>query len=161
MAQCSGKFEKVCSKASCTTCFNRSFAVSDKAEFWSIKNDLKPRMVALMSNKKFLFDCYDCGHEFSASLSNISAGKWCPYCVNKLCEDKDCNWCFEKSFASSDKAQYWSPSNKVSPRDIFLKTGKKYFFMCYICNHEFYTRPVNLYKGCWCPYCSDPPQKLC
>jgi hypothetical protein len=145
----------------CLTCFNRSFASSDKAEFWSAKNDKTPREVARTSSKKFIFECAECGHEFSSSLSNVSAGKWCPYCVNKLCPDKKCQICFSKSFASSDKAKYWSPKNKTTPRDVFLRTGKKYLFDCHQCGHEFLAMLTNLYKGCWCPYCSDPPQKLC
>ena len=55
----------------------------------------------------------------------------------KLCEKKDCNFCFEMSFASSDKAKYWSIKNKEKPRQIFKSTDNKFIFDCFECKHEF------------------------
>ena len=48
-----------------------SFKNHEKAKYWSTKNKLKPKEVALHSNKKFIFDC-ECGHEFEAILNNIA-----------------------------------------------------------------------------------------
>lgn len=58
--------------------FEKSFASSDKAKYWSDKNELKPEQVALQSNKKFWFNC-SCGHEFEKILSTIIKNTWCPY----------------------------------------------------------------------------------
>jgi len=46
----------------------------------------------------------------------------------KLCDKEDCKKCFEKSFASHEKAKYWSNKNELKPRQVFKSSGKKYFF---------------------------------
>jgi hypothetical protein len=76
-----------------------------------------------------------------------------------LCTE-DCIACFEKSFASSNRASCWSEKNETSPRRIFLNANKKYWFKCNVCFHEFETSP-NTITNCssWCPYCAN--QKLC
>ena len=62
--------------------YEKSFASSDKAIHWSIKNTLKPIDVFKSSGKEYLFICKK-GHEFKQKLDNITKGVWCPYCVNK------------------------------------------------------------------------------
>lgn len=79
-----------------------------------------------------------------------------------LCNNKNCSSCFSKSFASNEKAKYWSPKNILSPRDIFKGTGKKYFFICEK-GHEF-EKVVGAITGkqnSWCPQCvNKTEQKL-
>ena len=72
--------------------------------------------------------------------------------------------CYEKSFASHPKAQYWHPTKNgdVKPRDIFKSSGNKYWFKCdkEDCGHDFETRLSNVTNNNrWCPYCVN--QKLC
>ena len=111
--------------------FEKSFASHIKAKFWSSKNIGLPADYALNSHKKCWFDC-DCGHEFEIVLRNInSRNSWCQYCAKptkKLCEALQCNTCFEKSFASHEKAKYWSPINELKPRQVANKSHKKYWF---------------------------------
>ena len=58
----------------------KKFETHPKANFWSLKNKLKPHEVALNSHKKFWFDC-DCGHEFEIKPHNIvQKNGWCPFC---------------------------------------------------------------------------------
>jgi hypothetical protein len=117
--------------------FERSFAGHEKAKYWSKKNEENPRDVFKGSNKKYWFDC-ECGHEFNGTLSNITYdNRWCPYCAHqKLCNNKECNKCYEKSFASHEKVKYWSKKNNENPRDVFKFSGKKYWFDCDF-GHEF------------------------
>ena len=99
--------------------FEKSFASHEKAKFWSEKNEVKPTDVLKSSNKKYWFDC-ECSHSFNRMLYEIIRGNWCPYCSNKkLCDLEDCKSCFEKSFASTEKAKYWSEKNEIKPRYIF------------------------------------------
>ena len=42
----------------------------------------------------------------------------------------------EKSFASNEKAIYWSDKNEVKPRGVFKNSDKKYYFEC-DCGHSF------------------------
>ena len=53
-----------------------------------------------------------------------------------MCYEDDCNYCFDKSFASHVKSKYWSDKNKVKPREVFKSTDSKYFFDCNFCNEE-------------------------
>ncbi|SIP86120.1 Restriction endonuclease [Pacmanvirus A23] len=155
--ECETKSRNLCDDNSCQNCFNRSFASCLKSQYWSDKNLLKPRTVFKNSAKKYLFDCDKCGHEFETGLSSIvTMNSWCPYCGNqKLCNDEDCVYCFDKSFQSCDKSQYWSIKNICSPREIFLNTKKKYLFDCDICGHEFETDIGAITKGSWCSYCAN------
>nr|WRK65340.1 restriction endonuclease [Marseillevirus futianmevirus] len=157
---CSNK--RLCSLDECKQCFEKSFASSDKAEFWSVeKNKQSPREVFASSHKKYWFECRRCKHDFEASLANISNGSFCPFCSSqKLCSSDDCEPCFEKSFASSDKAEFWSvEKNKQSPREVFASSHKKYWFECRRCKHDFEIRLSDVSNGSFCPFCSS--QKLC
>jgi len=153
--------KQLCNKKSCKICYEKSFAYSDKSKYWSINNDLNPRQVFKSSGKKYFFDC-ECGHIFDKALDSINNDGWCPYCSNKkLCDIKDCKKCYEKSFASHEKAKYWSNKNTLKPRDVFKVSGKEYLFNC-ICKHEISKRLSCISNnGTWCPYCSIPTQKLC
>ena len=68
---------------------------------------------------------------------------------------------FEKSFASHEKAKYWSDKNEIKPENIFNnQSNKKYWFICNICNHNF---EISLYhitkRNQFCSYCAN--KKLC
>jgi very-short-patch-repair endonuclease len=155
--------KKLCNDENCKKCFEKSFASHEKSIYWSKKNNIKPRYVFKSSGKKYLFNC-NCGHEFENTICNISLlGRWCSYCSNpsqKLCNDKNCKKCFEKSFASHEKSIYWSEKNNIKPRQVFKFSHKKYLFNC-ACGHEFEGILSNISNGVWCPYCCNPSQKLC
>ena len=139
------------------------FSEHPKSKFWSNKNEKKPNEVALNSHQKFWFDC-ECGHEFESSLLNINQGNnWCGYCCvpsQKLC-NQDCISCYNKSFASHPKSQYWSNNNELTPRQVFKGTDRKKFkFICNKCSHKLSMNLKDITsKGHWCSYCSH--QKLC
>jgi very-short-patch-repair endonuclease len=137
------------------------FDTHPKSKFWSDRNLVKPNEVALNSHKKFWFDC-DCGHSFESSLLSINQGNsWCPYCYNKKLCNNDCLSCYNKSFASHEKAHFWSLENKLTPRQVFKGADRKNFiFNCDKCTHKLIMNLKNITsKGHWCSYCSH--QKLC
>nr|WRK65337.1 putative endonuclease [Marseillevirus futianmevirus] len=147
--------QKLCGSEKCETCFEKSFASSDKVEFWSIeKNRQNPREVFACSGKKFWFECRRCDHSFEMRLNNISNGQFCPFCSNKkLCDSVECRICFEKSFASSDKVEFWSiEKNRENPREVFVSSNKKFWFECNK-KHKFFSAPNNVTFGQWCPKC--------
>jgi len=145
--------------------FEKSFASSNKATYWSKKNIINPKNIRLSSGKKFWFDCDKCAHSFEKSLSSIKKNEWCPYCcINSktLCNDKECSRCLESSFASSDKVKYWSDKNEIKPRMVFKNSNTKYWFDCDKCAHKYNTKPSDIIcKNIGCPYCCKPPHKLC
>lgn len=151
---------KLCNDNKCKICFNKSFASIEKSKFWSNKNKEKPRNLILTSPKKYWFDCDKCNHSYSQMLSLASEDTGCPYCTNKiLCDDDKCDICLKKSFASSPRATCWSKKNILKPRDIFISTGKEYWFDCDKCPHSFTMRADYIRRGNWCSYCAN--QKLC
>jgi hypothetical protein len=145
---------KLCNDDNCKLCFEKSFASCEKSKYWSNKNKENPRQVKRSTDKKFIFDCNICNHDFESSLNHVIDGKFCPYCAHlKLCSDNNCNYCYQNSFASYEKSKYWSNKNKENPRNIFKKTHNKYWFDCNICNNEFETNISSISVGGWCPIC--------
>jgi protein-disulfide isomerase len=55
----------------------------------------------------------------------------------KLCDDNNCEICFNLSFASNPKSEYWSTDNILQPRQVFKHSGIKYSFDCDDCHHIF------------------------
>ena len=150
----------LCKNTECRVCFNNSFASSDKAKFWSSRNELTARNVFKSGGKKFWFECDVCGHDFESSPHNISSnGCWCPYCGNHNLCNEPCKFCFNNSFASSDKAIYWSIKNADKPRDVCKSSNSKRWFNCFICEHNFENNLLNITSGQWCSYCGH--SKLC
>lgn len=152
-----------CDSENCVKCFNKSFASHPKSAYWSDKNIVKPRDVPLKTNKKFIFNCGVCRHEFKSSPKYACNDVWCPYCnIGKLCDDIECIFCFNKSFAGHPRSGQWSEKNNVNPRFVTTKNSNKYWFNCDICSHEFITvisdltRTDKIYA---CPYCKN--KKLC
>ena len=173
--------QKLCSDNNCILCFNKSFASysgktklnNKKINYWD--NNIEPINVFKKSSKKYLFKCDICSHKFESSPYIITIlNCWCPYCcipAQKLCDDNNCKLCLNNSFASYNgktilnnlKINCWDiKKNNLIPRNIFIGTDKKYWFICDKCNHSFnsmichITNPKN---NTWCPYCSN--QKIC
>ena len=161
--------QKLCDDDNCEHCFNASFASHEKAEYWhpTKNNNIKPRNIMKGTHKKYWFKCPDCQHSFESNISNIVGhNQWCPYCCKpqqKLCDDDNCEHCFNASFASHEKAKYWHPTkNNKKPRDIMKVSGKKYWFKCSDCNHDISKQIYTITnQGTWCPYCCIPKKQIC
>ena len=151
--------QKLCSRKDCDICFEKSFASHEKSKYWSSKNILQPRNIFPYSNQNIWFNCNKCKHEFETALQIVTTGSWCSFCANqKLCL-KDCDMCFDKSFASHEKANFWSSKNKAQPRNVFRGTGEKYWFDCHICSHSFKSILYNITNGGWCPSCKNKTER--
>jgi very-short-patch-repair endonuclease len=140
----------------CNFCYNNSFASHPRSKYWSKKNKLNPRQIFKQSSEKYWFNCDKCLHEFDQSLNNI-VGKntWCRYCAHRdLCE-KDCNFCYNNSFAPHPMSKYWSKKNKLNPRQVFPNSNEEYIFDCNVCNGEFKIRLYNINNGYWCNICKN------
>ena len=145
----------LCENWNCEMCYNKSFLSHPKSEHWSDKNEDIPRNIFLNSNKKYLFNCPDCLHEIESTLYDIVNGKWCGYCNgSRLCSSQ-CEFCFEKSFASHPKSSCWSKRNKITPRNVCKHSANHYWFDCPDCKHTFSSSLLNISNGKWCPYCNQ------
>ncbi|BAU80263.1 restriction endonuclease [Tokyovirus A1] len=77
----------------------------------------------------------------------------------KLCGREECKPCFERSFASCDKAKYLAEGQE-NPLLIAKNSHKKFSFICGECGHSFESNLGNIScSGQFCPYCSN--WKLC
>jgi len=80
--------------------------------------------------------------------------------TRKLCINNNCLICYNKSLKSLDY------SNNIVDKTINLRmiskfANKKLNFKCYICEHYFEMRIVNISNGQKCPYCAIPSKILC
>jgi len=84
----------------------------------------------------------------------------------KLC-NKQCIYCFNRSFASHFKAQFWHPEwNEFIPREVVLSSKRKGWFICNSkgCEHIFECSIFHITNKkipIWCPYCAIPSKKVC
>jgi very-short-patch-repair endonuclease len=156
------------SNIECNYCYEKSFASSDKSNFWITEknNNLMPIQIRKNSGKKYWFKCNNCPHIFKKILSDITGSHWCPYCCissSLFCDNKDnCNHCYEKSFASHEKSKYWNYELNldINPKDITKYTPKKFYFNCDKCNKSFNSIIGNITKlNSWCPYCINKTEK--
>jgi very-short-patch-repair endonuclease/predicted nucleic acid-binding Zn ribbon protein len=156
---CSNKV--LCDQENCTICRNKSFASHPKAQYWLDKeNGISSRKVFKSSSRAYFFRCKDCDHKFKIVLNSVDNGEsWCNFCSNKYLCKENCEICYNKSFASHPKAQYWAYNDGVTPRDVFMNSHKKYWFNCNECTHRFKMGLSEISRGSWCNFCSS--NQLC
>ena len=165
---------KLCNDENCTFCYKKSFASfhdKKKVKCFNYKlNNKNPRFITKCSNKKYWFTCNKCSHNFLSEMCGVTRKKsrWCPYCskpCQKLCNKKDCDFCYNNSFASFDKEKVkcfnYKLNNNKSPRNIFKCENKKYWFTCNKCKHDFESSISNITRKQkqWCPYCINKGEK--
>ena len=118
----------------------------------------EPLITAKFSNKKEKLDatCQKCKHDFSQSGEGISKGSWCPYCSNNfLCGKEDCQFCFVRSVASTDKAIFWSSNNEKKSYEVRIHSNVKYLWFC--CGKDFLMQPNQAFRkgrDNFCPCCA-------
>jgi hypothetical protein len=156
--------QKLCGIESCIQCYNKSFATIIKKNVWSDKNLLKPFQVSKCSNQEYIFVC-KCGNEYKHILSNLLKLKQnsCSCCnknSKKLCDNEECKFCYDKSFASHTKSKYWSETNILKPRQVFKSSSnKKYIFICEK-KHVFKKTTNNINSNSWCPKCINKTETI-
>lgn len=152
---------KICYDDACQFCLKKSFASSEFVAYLYEENII-PRHIFINSPLKFKFKCPQCKHIFETSPYYISRGRWCHYCNHiKLCDAEDCDYCLKKSFASCDKAQFWSKLNTVTPRQVFKHSAKKCWFDCNICLKPFESTIYHVSDdNSFCPYCKLKTEKM-
>ncbi len=169
--KCTNTQKKLCKKKNCENkelrsgperpdCPKRSFENNPKAEFWSEKNEKKPRDICKSSAEPIWFNCNICPHKFQSKLYSITAGQWCPFCCNpprKVCKN-ECDFCKKNSFASHPKAIFWSEKNQKKPREVLKSSRELVWFNCRH-GHEFKSQLANIKKGRWCPGCNNKTEQ--
>ena len=171
---CSIPQQKLCGNNECNSCFDKSFKSHIKSKYWSNlnidKNGIFINPIQIFKKTdtlKYKLFCDVCNHvfeRFPANIQDIENMTHCIYCViptHILCNNENCNYCFERSFASHEKSKYWSIKNELKPRELIKGNNNKFWFNCIVCNHNFNTSLSHITEGNWCPYCCIPQKKLC
>jgi very-short-patch-repair endonuclease len=154
--------KSLCINIDCISCFNNSFASHPQVYKFSEENKKKPRDIFLRSDDKYIFNCEICDHEFNSRIADFKTDTSnCPYCAKKvLCENNDCLFCFNNSFASYEKSLYFSNKNNIETNKIFKSSETKYIFNCNECDNEFISSPHNISLGRWCSICKYKTEKI-
>jgi very-short-patch-repair endonuclease len=160
---CQKNAKKLCGKKECDHCRNRSFISNEKSKYWIYKkNNISPEFVALVSNKKYWFNCPECNHDFKIALNTIARGHFCPYHLNrKVCGDINCSKCKIISFYNHEKSKLWLNKNITNPWQITMHCNKKFWFKCDKCNHEYECRVADVLRNKFCPFCAPAHGKIC
>lgn len=136
----------------------------EKVAAFSPKNGINVNMVSYASCRpKYIFNCSECGNEFTKTIREITMGsKWCPCCNSgHMCNKTGCEVCFKKSFKYNypDMARLWSDKNDVGPESLSKGSDTKVWFDCNDCRHSSLRVLRSVVKEHECVYCST--RKLC
>ncbi len=124
-------------------------------EWHPTKNgDLIPANVTAGSGKKVWWLCSKCGYEWQATIENRGLNhQGCPACANKVCISG------RNDLATTNPhlAKEWHPTKNgdLKPTDVVAGSGRKVWWKCSQCGHEWKTVVVSRgYGHCDCPECS-------
>jgi len=149
--------------------FENSIAsINHARRAWSDKNVdsagklISPESIYKKTKKKYLFDCSKCKHTFDKRPASICIKGWCRYCAHlDLCDDPECTFCYENSFASNPLMQYIHEDCKINLRKIFKAGCVLLKFRCHKCTHVFEKKASGIHAENWCPYCPKTSKILC
>ena len=117
---------------------------------------LTPDKVAYQSNKKVWWICPKCSYEWDATVNNRNRGNGCPCCSNQVVVyGKNDLFTCNKSLADE-----WNfeKNDSLTPDKIVYKSGKKVWWRCKKCNHEWKTTVASRANGAGCPKCGKKKQ---
>lgn len=121
------------------------------AKEWNyLKNGLlKPEMITVNSNQKVWWVCQS-GHEWEATVNNRNSGRGCPVCSNRKVLTGH-NDLFSQYPDLSSEWNY--DRNQFPPSAVVSKSGRKVWWKCSQCGHEWKATVVSRVSGTGCPHC--------
>ena len=123
----------------------------DLAKNWNYEKngDLKPTDISAGSNRKVWWRC-DRGHEWK-TMPNCCG--FCPYCINQKV------WPGYNDLATVDpmltKEWNYVKNGKLRPESTLSGSGKKVWWICSNCGHEWRATVVQRVNGSGCPVCAN------
>ena len=114
-------------------------------------NGLTPFDLTAGSSKKIWWKCHVCTYEWEASPNNRKKGSGCPCCSGRV----PMPGVNDLATINPILAQEWNyKKNKgVTPNMVLPKSGKKVWWLCSICKHEWEEIIINRTNGRCCPNC--------
>lgn len=122
---------------------------------YELNAPLLPSDVLAGSSKKVWWKCHACGYEWQAAISSRSSGVGCPFCANKAVV-KGVN---DLETLRPDLTKEWLYSkNAILPSEVTTGSGKKVWWYCRICGHEWLAQVADRANGTGCPMCASRMQ---
>ena len=121
------------------------------ASEWNYKkNKLTPSEVTSSSSKKVWWKCSK-GHEWETTISHRTRGLNCPYCSGK----KILRGYNDLATLNPKLIKEWDYSkNEINPCEVSLHSGKKVWWKCNVCGHNWQATIDKRSNGRGCPQCS-------
>ena len=114
--------------------------------------DVKPADVLAGSNQRVWWKCSVCGYEWQAAIHSRSNGIGCPLCANKAVVEG----VNDLATTRPDLTEEWLYSkNTVLPSEVTIGSGKKVWWQCGTCGHEWLATIASRTNGTGCPMCAS------
>ena len=129
----------------------------DVARQWDYtrNGDLTPDMFKAHSNTSVWWVCSK-NHRWEASIDSRVNGAGCPYCSNNVVLIGFNDLAYKRP----DLAIEWDYSkNTFSPTSVTSGSGKRAWWICSACGHQWYAEISSRNKGAGCPACSKQKRK--
>lgn len=104
------------------------------------------------SNKKVWWICKDCGSNYFLRVAHKVNGSRCCYCTGQ-----SVNHTNSLESLRPDIASQWHPTKNgdLTPKNVTCGTTKKVWWVCSICESDFYSYIGGRVAGRGCTYCSS------
>lgn len=115
------------------------------------RNEVDPKEIALNYNKKVWWKCDKCNYEWKSSPNNRSKGVGCPCCAGRV----PMIGVNDLKTINPDLCEEWDyKKNEKGPEEYLPNSGKKVWWKCGKCGHEWFAviRSRNREHGC--PNCA-------
>lgn len=116
------------------------------------RNTSSPSDVTVASGKKVWWRCSK-GHEWEATISKRSNGRGCPYCSGQ----KVLKGYNDLATLNPTLMEEWNYNKNIDilPTEVSAHSGRKVWWKCSKCNHEWQTTIDKRSNGRGCPKCKN------
>lgn len=143
---CSGRYPVVGETDLCTT-------HPTLAREWNYKKNapLTPQMVSHGSSKKVWWKCKK-GHEWQSVIRSRVNGNGCPYCSGRYAITGETDLCTTQP--QLIKEWDFEKNTEIKPTELTKGSGRKVWWKCQKCGHEWVSTIKDRSNGHGCPECA-------
>ena len=118
--------------------------------------ELKPELVTASSGKKVWWIC-EKGHEWETTIAHRAAGQGCPVCSGRKIQ-KGVNDLYSHMPHLMEEWDFYK-NTSISPEAVSVHSGKKVWWICKNCGHNWQTTIDKRSNGQGCPKCKNKKRK--
>jgi hypothetical protein len=143
----------------CSVCCGRQagkyhslqFLRPDLMNEWSSKNILDPSKLTIKSEKRVLWVCCKCGHEWDTRVYSRTNGGGCPACCGFVVTDKNR---LSKLYPYLSEEWDYENNSNLLPSEVSYGSNKKINWVCPECGNHWKDSIVARTTGRGCPQCN-------